>query len=426
MTTPSRRLRAFARSRIVGVAIVATGTALALAGCSMIGGPGTTTAGDTPATPSAGATATTSPTPTPSPKPTPTGWIVIKAGDSVENAAKIDITTPITVAASKSTLTSVKVTGSNDTTVAGAYNADHTVWTTGSGAVLSPSTTYTVKAAGKGTDGLKTTKTTTYTTKTMAVIGSDITPEDGETVGIGMPIIVRFSAPITNKADVEKNLVVTSSSKVAGSWNWFSASEVHYRTQRYWPAGTNVTLKMNLKGVVGSKSGVFITDKVKTFHVGTAHLSKVDLKTHTLKYYVNGKLARTIPITGGKKGWETRSGVKLVLERRTDINMRSASVGVSDKDSADYYDLEIKYGLRVTWTGEFLHSAPWSIAAQGHANTSHGCVGMSEANTYYIWKDAMRGDPVETTGSTKYMPVAGNGWGDWNMSWSAWQAGSAL
>jgi lipoprotein-anchoring transpeptidase ErfK/SrfK len=292
--------------------------------------------------------------------------------------------------------------------------------------VLDSDTTYRIKATAKSADGQSTTKSRTFTTKSMTVLGSDITPENGETVGVGMPIIVKFSAPVTDRAAVEKQLVVASTSPAVGGWYWVNSSEVHYRTQQYWPSGTDVTLKMNLRGVKAGSSLIATTNKVKTFHVGTSQVSKISLKTDHLSYYVNGKLARTIPVTGGKPGWETRSGVKLVLERRTDVNMRSETIGVADKNSPNYYDLSVKWALRVTWSGEFVHSAPWSVGSQGVDNVSHGCVGMSEANMYYLWKTAHRGDPVEVTGSEKKMTAFDNGMGDWNVSWAAWKAGSAL
>ena len=429
MPSSARRFDVSRPRRAFTLGVVAAAVAIALTGCNILdtskpdAGTGATASGAATATPSQGATET--PTPSPTPAPAGSASLTIKAGGSTVSDAKIDIVTPLTVSASDATLTSVKVTG-GDTSVKGSFTSARTGWTSAADTVLASGTSYTVEAVAKGTDGQDTTKSTTFTTKSMTVLGSDITPENGETVGVGMPIIVRFSSPVVDKAAIENQLVVSSTSKSVGGWYWVSPTEVHYRTQHYWPAGTDVTLKMNLRGVKASPSVIGITNKVKRFHVGTSQVSKINLKTDHLSYYVNGSLARVIPVTGGKPGWETRSGIKLVLERRTDFEMRSETIGVANKKSPNYYDLTVKWAVRVTWSGEFVHSAPWSVGSQGVANVSHGCVGMSNANMYYLWKTAHRGDPVEVTGTNRPMPAFGNGMGDWNLSWTAWKAGSAL
>lgn len=426
-----RRLGIVRSRRAFTLGVVAVAVATALTGCSLLdtskpdAGSAASPSGTATATPSHGGADTTTPSPSPSTAPAGPASVTIKAGGSTMSDAKIDIVTPLTVAAIDATLTSVKVTG-GDATVKGSYSSGRTGWTSAADTVLGSGTTYEVKAVVKRSDGGSTTKSTTFTTKSMTVLGSDITPENGETVGVGMPIIVKFSSPVVNKAAVEKELEVSSTSKAVGGWYWVNRSEVHYRTQHYWPAGTDVTLKMNLRGVKASSDVIGITNKVKQFHIGDSRVSQISLKTDHLKYYVNGKLARTIPVTGGKAGWVTRSGIKLVLQRRQDIDMRSETVGVADKNSPNYYDLMVKWALRVTWSGEFVHSAPWSVSSQGVSNVSHGCVGMSNANAYYLWKSAKRGDPVEVTGSNRHMTDFDNGLGDWNVSWTAWMAGSAL
>jgi len=416
--------------RVFTLGVLATAVAIALSGCNILdtskpdAGSTATPSGATAHTPSPGSTATPSPSPSAAPSAGPAS-VTIKAGGSTISDATIDIVTPFTVATTDATLTSVKVTGGNSS-VTGSFTAARTGWTSAADTVLASDTTYTIEAVAKGTDGAATTKSTTFTTKSMTVLGSDITPENGETVGVGMPIIVKFSAPVTDKAAIEKQLVVSSTSKSVGGWYWVDSREVHYRTADFWPAGTDVTLKMNLRGVRGSSNVIGITNKVKQFHVGNSQISKISLKTDHLNYYVNGKLDRVIPVTGGKIGWETRSGIKLVLQRRQDIDMRSETIGVADKNNPNYYDLLVKWALRVTWSGEFVHSAPWSVSSQGVSNVSHGCVGMSNANAYYLWKSAHRGDPVEVTGSDRQMTAFDNGMGDWNLSWTAWKAGSAL
>ena len=75
--------------------------------------------------------------------------------------------------------------------------------------------------------------------------------------------------------------------------------------------------------------------------------------THEPKVTQNGKLLRTIPITAGKEGFTTRSGIKVILEKLASHRM-DAATGGTPKNSPDHYDLLVQYALRVTWSGEFL------------------------------------------------------------------------
>jgi len=140
---------------------------------------------------------------------------------------------------------------------------------------------------------------------------------------------------------------------------------------------------------------------------------------------VNGKLARTIPITGGKPGFETRSGTKLIIEKFEVKRMDAATVGIQPGDP-EYYDIpDVEYAQRVTYSGEFLHAAPWSVYAQGSYNVSHGCVGMSTENGAWLYSITHRGDPVEVTGTSRGLEQ-GNGWTDWDISFKQYKQGSAL
>ena len=57
--------------------------------------------------------------------------------------------------------------------------------------------------------------------------------------------------------------------------------------------------------------------------------------------------------------------------------------------------------MRVTYSGEFIHAAPWSVGSQGYANVSHGCTGMSTANADWLYHMTVRGDVVEYVGTDR-------------------------
>jgi Uncharacterized protein conserved in bacteria len=155
-------------------------------------------------------------------------------------------------------------------------------------------------------------------------------------------------------------------------------------------------------------------------------VSTVDMRAHTLTARRDGVVLRTIPVSTGRPGplTETRSGTKVIIERNSVIVMDSATVGIP-KGDPNYYKITTKWNLRVTWTGEFIHSAPWSVNAQGTTNVSHGCTNMSPANAEWMFNNSRMGDIVKFTGSSRaFRPTEGIG--VWVYDFVGWQAQSAL
>jgi lipoprotein-anchoring transpeptidase ErfK/SrfK len=218
---------------------------------------------------------------------------------------------------------------------------------------------------------------------------------------------------------------VTNSSKQKGAWHWLSDTEVHWRPVRYWKPGTTVTVKADINSIPAGNGVYGQLNRTSTFKVGDAVISKVNAQTHQMQTFVNGKLVRTTPITTGKPGFTTRSGVKVIVEKFLSKRMNSETVGIAAGSSEAYDINNVQYAMRVTYTGEFLHAAPWSVGSQGYANVSHGCTGMSTANAAWFYGISKIGDVVEYTGTDRPMTLD-NGYGDWNASFAEWKKGSAL
>lgn len=311
-------------------------------------------------------------------------------------------------------------------TLRGALSGDRTVWSATQR--LEPGTRYRVHATAVDSEGLKATMRSSFRTRSLTLDQQtypSFSPVSGDTVGVGMPVVVRFDVPVTKKASIERHLSVTNSSNQRGAWRWMSDSEVHWRPVNYWKPGTKVTVKADINSVPAG-NGVFgQLSRTSTFRVGDSVISKVNAQTHQLKTFINGKLARTIPITTGKPGFTTRSGVKVIVEKFRSKRMNSETVGIA-AGSSEAYDIEnVEYAMRVTYSGEFLHAAPWSVGSQGYANVSHGCTGMSTSNAAWLYGVTKPGDVVEYTGTDRPMTLD-NGYGDWNTSFKDYKSGSAL
>ena len=293
---------------------------------------------------------------------------------------------------------------------------------------LEPGTEYKLTVKGTGDDKEEGTLERTFTTEALSLQKQtypSVAPLKGETVGVGMPVIVTFDIPVKNKDLFERNMHVTSDKDVEGSWSWISDTVVHYRPKDFWPAGTNVKVNLRLNGLPAGNGIYGQQDQKVPFKIGREVISTVDIAAKRLRVRIDDELVRTIPVSTGDNKHRTRQGIKVIMEKFDQVDMDAATTGV-DSEDPDYYDIEdVKWAMRVTNSGEFLHAAPWSAASHGRANVSHGCTGMSTANASWLYERSKRGDVVEFTNSPRGLEDQ-NGWTDWNVPWDDWLAGSAL
>ncbi|MEW2247456.1 Ig-like domain-containing protein [Streptomyces sp. NPDC014776] len=313
--------------------------------------------------------------------------------------------------------------------VAGELSADGSRWH--STEPLAAGAHYTVRVSTEDDDGAPGRKVLTFDTgkptakKTLTV---KFGPKSG-TYGVGQPVTAELSQPIKDKnqrAVVERALKVTSTPAVQGSWYWVDDKQLHYRPEEYWPAHATIEVRSNLDGIkIGDRLWGGKSPAVK-LTTGDKVVAVTDAAAHTLTYYKNDEEVEQFPVTTGKPGFDTRNGVKVVLGKEYFVRMRGTTIGIAE-GSADSYDLPVYYATRVTWSGEYVHAAPWSVGSQGSANVSHGCTGMSTANAEWFFDHVREGDVVQVVNSEgETMEPFGNGFGDWNLDWKKWRAGSAV
>lgn len=344
----------------------------------------------------------------------------VKAG-----ARAVPVDTLVRVSAVDGTLSAVTVR-SKAGKVSGRLTADKARWVATTR--LEPGARYRIKAVAASADGSPVESETVFTTQDLSLDQQtypSVSPLAGEEVGIGMPVVVHFDLPVSDKAAFEKNMTVTSSPKQAGSWRWVSDTEAHWRSKAYWKAGSKVSVDVDVNGVPAGGGVYGQEDRDVDFTVGDAHIYRVNARTHQMKVFENGKLLRTLPTTTGKPGFTTRSGVKVIMEKFDQRRMNSETVGIP-AGSAEAYDInDVKWAMRLTNSGEFIHAAPWSVGSQGRANVSHGCTGLSTDNAAWLYSMTRRGDVVEYVGTDRPMEPD-NGYGDWNISWPEYVEASAL
>lgn len=355
-------------------------------------------------------------------------------GGKAEDAVKLAITPatgtkqvapdkPVTVTADNGRLTSVTLThGKKNTKAPGKLAADGASWR--SSWTLRPSTTYTVTAKGAGDGGEPVTQTSTFTTLTPEKkLESGMSPLDGETVGVGMPVQLLLSKPVTTKAGkvaVEKALEVRMSEPVQGAWYWISDKEVDFRPREYWPTGQKVEVIAHLAGVKAGEGLYGMKDRGVSFTVGERHITTIDAKKHRATVTENGKTVKTMKVSLGKPGHESYSGTMIAQEKAGRIVMDSATTG-----NPGEYRIPTKWNVRLTYSGTFVHSAPWSTDAQGNDNVSHGCVNASPDDAKWFYNFTNRGDIVKVTGTSRQLQF-GNGPTPWAKSWQGWLEGSAI
>ncbi|MDT7840886.1 L,D-transpeptidase [Streptomyces justiciae] len=358
--------------------------------------------------------------------------IKITPKDGSENAS---INNSAAVTVSKGTLTDVEMTTADGTAVSGEISADKTSWKPS--AQLERSTTYKVNAEAKDSEGRVAHENASFTTvsPSNSFLGY-FTPDDGATVGVGMPVSINFDKAITNKAAVQKGITVSSSSGQEVVGHWFNANRLDFRPEDYWTENSTVTLKLALDGVEGADGVYGVQQKTVTFKIGRNQISYVDAKTKQMKVTQDGKTIKTIPISAGSPENKTYEGIMVMSEKFKETRMNGATVGFTDNDGKGEYDIkDVPHAIRLTNSGTFVHGNYWGAKSIfGSVNTSHGCVGLSDTKGaddkgtagYWFYNNSIIGDVVivQNTGDKTVAPD--NGLNGWNLSWADWKAGSAV
>ena len=348
-----------------------------------------------------------------------------------DGAVDVAPTTPLEVTVTGGELDEVSVADSDGAEVAGSVepSADDpttAVWTPETD--LAYGTSYEVTATAANADDDETTTTSTFTTVTPTTLSTpSVGPLDGTTVGVGMPIRVFFDDAVADKAAVESHLLVTSSTPTDGSWNWVSDSEVHFRPSTYWPANSTVTLDADLYGVSFGDGVWGEKDREVSFSVGAKHVSVADAAAHTLTVYDGDAVVQTYPMSAGSSENPTHNGAHVVLEKFDTVTMDSSTFGLAVDAPGGYRAEGVKYATRISNNGEFVHGAPWSVASQGSANVSHGCINLTDDRAHWFYDFSIPGDVVEVVNSEGGTLTSADGdIYDWAVRWDQWQAGSAL
>ncbi|MFF8375546.1 Ig-like domain-containing protein [Streptomyces sp. NPDC015661] len=330
-------------------------------------------------------------------------------------------------------LADVNVTDRRGRRVAGVQSADHTRWT--SAAPLPAGARYAARMVVDGTGAYGPHRARLDFRTAPMPAGERLTvafgPEDGGTYGVGQPITAELSRPVPAddpgaRRAVERALAVRSSPHAEGAWHWVDAVTLHYRPRTYWPARATVRVRSGLDGarIGGGLYGG--PSRPLTFTTGARIEAVTDVSAHEMKVFRDGELLRTLKVTTGKSGYRTRGGIKVVLGKEPLVRMRGDSIGIA-RGNKDFYDLKVRWATRVTWSGEYLHAAPWSLDSQGSEDVSHGCTGMSTEDAAWLFHTVREGDLVRVVnGYGKPMTPFDNGFGDWNLGWSEWLRGSAL
>jgi len=321
-------------------------------------------------------------------------------------------------------VTTVALKDASGKAVAGALREDGSAWVPSK--TLTASKRYDATVTAVDAAGAAKTASTSFTTmgKPSKKTGTGLYLFDDKTYGVAMPVVVEFSPGIKKKdrAAVQKRMFVKSSPEQPGTWSWISSgTQAYYRAPNYWKTGTELTVRIAVGGLPTGGGRYGDRDRAATAKIGRSFVMKVDNKSKKMTVVQNGKTIRTLPVSLGKKSTPSSSGTMVIMEKKAStIFDTTAELGPTDG-----YRTKIEYAQRITWSGQYVHSAPWSVGAQGSRNVSHGCVNVSPSNARWLFDKTLIGDPITVRGTEDRLDP-GNGWTAFDMSWKEFVKGSAL
>jgi lipoprotein-anchoring transpeptidase ErfK/SrfK len=350
--------------------------------------------------------------------------------DPPDGARNADFTKGVTVTVAGGRLTGVEVRTGDGRTVAGTLSADGTRWR--SRVPLGLSTRYSVAVGAVDAAQRPAESNTAFTTRAPehTFVGF-FTPEDGSTSGVGMPVSLTFTTPITRRRAVQRAITVQAVPPVEVVGHWFDATRLDFRPEHFWAAGTRITLRLRLKDLEGADGVYGIQSKDVHFTIGRSQISTVDLGTRQMTVRRDGRTTATYAVSGGSPEHTTWSGTMVISEQHLQTRMNSRTVGLGGE-----YDItDVPHAQRLTTSGTFIHGNYWSPPSVfGQENVSHGCIGLLDTRgakdpatpAAEFYRSSIPGDVVEVVNSGERTVAPANGLNGWNMPWAEWKAGSAL
>ncbi|WP_407687025.1 L,D-transpeptidase [Mycobacterium sp. HUMS_1102779] len=369
-------------------------------------------------------------------KPTEPARVTITPRD---DARDVDPVGHVMVKADAGTLTEVRMVNDAGKPIPGIMTPDDVAWKPT--VPLGYGRTYTLTVTARGSDGVDATQVSSFSTlrpsnqtKVYFELTSEAPLQEGATYGVGTVVVAHFDEQIADRAAAERHLTVTTDPPVKGSWFWVDGQNAHWRPEHYYAPGTTVTARADIYGIAMG-NGIFgQEDERVSFRIGDAHVSIADDVTKQVSVYDNGKLVRTMPTSMGMGGTEdvggrtiylwTPPGIYTVLGKGNPVIMDSSTFGLP-KNSRLGYRETIHYATKISIDGIYLHQLNATVWAQGHRDTSHGCLNLNADNAKWFYDFSVPGDVVEVR-NTGGPPLTLPQNGDWTLSWDQWRKGSAL
>ena len=349
--------------------------------------------------------------------------LVPKLTGSIKNeAVGVPVDQPVTLTVQGGVFGSVVVADDAGEALKGDLTSDGLSWTASE--PLGYNKHYAVTAQMYGLGGAAT-ETLSFKSHSPANLTMPyVSPGDGAVVGVGQPVAIRFDEKIPDRVAAQKAITVTTNPPVEGAFYWLSNREVRWRPESFWQPGTTVRVEVKTFGV-DLGEGLFGQEDIDTsFSIGDQVIATADDTTKILTIRRNGEVIKTMPTSMGKESTPTNNGTFIIGDRFQHLIMDSSTYGVPS-NSPNGYRLEVDWATQMSYSGIYVHSAPWSVGAQGNTNTSHGCLNVSPENAEWFYNNTKRGDVVQVTGTRGSTLSGVEGLGDWNIPWSQWQAGNA-
>lgn len=353
----------------------------------------------------------------------PAGPAAVIESSVADGVTEANPAEPVVLTAEDGRFDSVVMLNPEGVEVEGEFSPDRTEWRTTED--LGYGRQYTIESTATDEAGLTTRHNATFSTLTPAIMtAAYLTTGQDAVVGIGQPVAVMFDEPIADRYAAQENIHVTTTPEVEGAFYWVSNQEVRWRPAEYWEPGTRIDVHVDIYGEDLGNGMYGQQDVSSSFQIGDAVISRVDDSTKTITVERNGEVVKTMPTSMGKAATPTPNGTYVIGEKHASMIMDSSTYGVA-VDSAEGYRTPVQYATRMSYSGIFIHAAPWSVWAQGSQNTSHGCLNVTTADAKWFYDNAKRGDIFEVTGTVGGTLPGWDGLGDWNVPWETWKAGNA-